>query len=290
MHRIAARSIPSNPNWMLGLASVALAALVYGGRAEAACSIESPAHRVTVLELYTSEGCNSCPPADRWMSTLRDGRPDTRVVPLAFHVDYWNDLGWVDPFSQPVFSARQHGVAERNRSRVVYTPQLVLDGRDWRGWRAADELSARLSALSAETSEASIRANARLALDNVEVKGTVTLDDKARAPAAATWLAVYEHGLTTAVIAGENRGRTLNHDYVVRALVGPLRAAGDGVVALEMSIPLGAGWKRDRLGIAVFAESASTGRILQAASASGCLLRRDAGLDSRLGLPTLAGL
>lgn len=289
MHQITERPTAPNPIRRTRLAAIVLAAVACPGVAAAACRIESPAHRVTVLELYTSEGCNSCPPADRWLSRLRDRSLDARVVPLAFHVDYWNGLGWVDPFSQARFSARQHGVAERNRSRVVYTPQLVLDGRDWRGWRGTDELSARLIALNAETPSASIRANARLAKDGIEVKGTVTLGEASRTPNVVTWIAVYENGLTSAVAAGENGGRTLGHDYVVRALIGPLRAAGDGMVALDNSIPLGAAWTPDRMGIAVFSESASTGRVLQAASATGCL-RGDSGPGASSGLPTVAGL
>jgi hypothetical protein len=270
VHRITGRFIPPSPLGSTAIAAFVLAAAGCAGVAAAACRIESPTHRVTVLELYTSEGCNSCPPADRWLSRLRDRNLEAQMVPLAFHVDYWNSLGWVDPFSQPTFSARQHSVAERNRSRVVYTPQLVLDGRDWRSWREADELSARLTTLNAETPGASIRASARLAVDHIEVKGTVTFGEAAHARAALTWLAVYEDGLTSAVAAGENGGRTLDHDYVVRALIGPLHAAVDSVVALDKSIPLGARWKPQRLGIAVFSEVGPTGRILQAASASGC--------------------
>jgi len=271
-----------------------LAGLTCSHLAAAACTFESPAHRLTVLELYTSEGCNSCPPADRWLSGLRDRALDAQVLPLAFHVDYWNDLGWIDRFSQPAFSARQHGVAERNRSGFVYTPQLVLDGRDWRGWRGTQELSARLKAINAEAPGAAIRAGARLIGDSVEVTGSVALSDRAggeqaRAAAALTWISIYEQGLSTTVGAGENRGRTLTHDYVVRALVGPLRAGVDRLIALNASIALRADWKRERLGIAVFTEDAATGRVLQAASASGCLARRDAALRDASALSNASG-
>jgi len=100
--------------------------------ADPPCAAASGASRASLLELYTSEGCSSCPPADRWLSGLR-GRDDLlgRLVPLAFHVDYWNDLGWEDRFAKPEYSARQGSISRRNRSRSVYTPQFVLDGRDW---------------------------------------------------------------------------------------------------------------------------------------------------------------
>jgi hypothetical protein len=247
-----------------------LAALACAGDAVAACTIESPPHRATVLELYTSEGCNSCPPADRWLSRLRGQGSEAKVLPLAFHVDYWNDLGWVDRFSQPAFSARQRNVAARNRSGFIYTPQLVLDGQDWRGWRT-DELSTRLQGINAERPAATIRGSALATGLSVEVQGTAKLADRHQTDLVAAWLALYEQGLLTTVAAGENRGRTLQHDYVVRALIGPLRAGGDGSIALNGRFALSADWNRERLGIAAFAENNVTGRVLQAASAGGCL-------------------
>src|SRR5688572_5754805 len=101
--------------------------------AGAECSAVSAPNRVPLLELYTSEGCNSCPPTDRWVSALQ-GRDyaGSRVVVLAFHVDYWDRLGWPDRFAQPRFTERQRLINSRNRSRVMYTPQLVLNGRDYR--------------------------------------------------------------------------------------------------------------------------------------------------------------
>lgn len=97
------------------------------------CRLESPAHRATVIELYTSEGCNSCPPVDRWFGGLAQQgiSPETAVL-LAFHVDYWNQLGWPDRFSRSQFSDRQRDVAARHGSGVIYTPQLTVDGRDFR--------------------------------------------------------------------------------------------------------------------------------------------------------------
>jgi hypothetical protein len=266
----------AQPRSWLGLSGtiggpvLAVFAWAWAGDALAACPIESPPHRATVLELYTSEGCNSCPPADRWLSRLRGQRPETKVLPLAFHVDYWNDLGWVDRFSRPAFSARQRNVAARNRSGIIYTPQMVLDGQDWRGWRT-DDLSARLRSINGERPGATIRGDALIDGLSVQVQGTAELADRKQAGVVAAWLALYEQDLVTAVAAGENRGRTLQHDYVVRALIGPLRAGADGAIALNGSIPLSADWKRERLGIVAFAENNVTGRILQAASAAGCL-------------------
>lgn len=109
-----------------------LCALVTPIADAATCIATSGATRNRLLELYTSEGCSSCPPADRWLSQLpRDSR-DSGVVPLAFHVDYWDRLGWKDRFAQAAFSQRQR---DRNRGPGwVYTPQLMLDGEDFRNW------------------------------------------------------------------------------------------------------------------------------------------------------------
>lgn len=101
--------------------------------AAAECAVTSGSQRVAVLELYTSEGCDSCPPADKWISELPAKKLNVdRVVPLAFHVDYWNQLGWIDPFSQPVFSARQRQHSKRRGVSFVVTPQLLLNGQDYR--------------------------------------------------------------------------------------------------------------------------------------------------------------
>ena len=108
----------------------------------AQCSATSAEHRVPLLELYTSEGCNSCPPTDRWFSSLPGkGLTARKVVALAFHVDYWNDLGWSDPFSKPQYSDRQRAASLRNKARFVYTPQLLLDGRDYRRALFLDDIA-----------------------------------------------------------------------------------------------------------------------------------------------------
>ena len=100
-----------------------------------ACSIHSPEHTLALLELYTSEGCNSCPPADRWLSNLpQRGFQADQVVPLSFHVDYWDHLGWKDRFALPAFSERQRRVVAWNAGRMIYTPQAVLHGKDYHLW------------------------------------------------------------------------------------------------------------------------------------------------------------
>jgi hypothetical protein len=145
------------------------------GPASAGCTLASAAHRVTVLELYTSEGCNTCPPADRWLSGLStQASTMSKVIPLAFHVDYWNQLGWFDRFSQPRFSERQRQIAERNRMHVIYTPQFVLDGRDWRRDNRTDALDAALTSINAQPARATIQAEVSSGSGGLRVRVTYT--------------------------------------------------------------------------------------------------------------------
>ncbi|MDP3085160.1 MAG: DUF1223 domain-containing protein [Rubrivivax sp.] len=164
------------------------------------CQARSTASAPTVVELYTSEGCSSCPPADRWLSSLK-GRPG--VLALAYHVDYWDRLGWADRFASPAFTDRQRALARRSGSATVYTPQVVVDGRDWRGWPQLPRAGA-LSPIMLQMSR-----------DGDVVRAEVAATASAPARLAGYW-AVLEDGHASKVRAGENDGKTLLHDHVVR--------------------------------------------------------------------------
>src|SRR5262245_36872571 len=100
------------------------------------CAAKSPAHTTALVELYTSEGCDSCPPADRWLSSLGGkGYTADRVVPIALHVDYWDYIGWKDPYARAAHSARQRKMASLARAAAIYTPQVLVQGKDFRDWR-----------------------------------------------------------------------------------------------------------------------------------------------------------
>jgi len=182
------------------LVALALALLVASASAPAAenlCRASSGPLRMTVVELYTSEGCNSCPPADRWLSGLK-GRDD--VLAQAFHVDYWDRLGWKDRFASPAYTERQDHWRVLGAARFIYTPQIVIDGVD-RG-----ELPTRRAPAQVDL-EVTREGNAYSAM----------VQPKAGSPArlAAYW-SVTENGHSSAVKAGENQGVTLHHDFVVR--------------------------------------------------------------------------
>jgi len=175
--------------------------------AASACSARSGPTVPAVIELYTSEGCSSCPPADRWLSTLK-GRDD--VVALAFHVDYWDSLGWKDRFAQPQFTQRQNATQHTSGARFAYTPQVILDSRDAPNW----------SALPPAVLQRKSPATVGLTLAREDGGLALTVAPGAGAPARVSgYVAVVDDGLQTHVGAGENRGATLRQDGVVRELL-----------------------------------------------------------------------
>jgi hypothetical protein len=171
--------------------------------ATSTCKASSGATSPVVVELYTSEGCSSCPPADKWLSTLK-GRPD--VLALAFHVNYWDRLGWPDRFASPEITARQHLLAQLAGSRQVYTPQVVAAGRDWRVWPKLPEPAPSRVALTLSREGDQVTAQVA-ALPGTSAQPSQQL--------GGYW-AVLEDQHLTRVKSGENSGETLRHDHVVR--------------------------------------------------------------------------
>lgn len=178
------------------------------------CSARSGAIAPLVVELYTSEGCNSCPPADRWVSSLK-GRSD--VVAFAFHVDYWDRLGWTDRFAQPAWTQRQSERAAFSGARFVYTPQVLVNGRDHRQWPALPAAAAAATGSSGDAPPVDLQIRHEGAA--YVVQATPRNPQGAMAPALAGYWVVTEDGHRTQVRAGENKGVLLTHDAVVRELL-----------------------------------------------------------------------
>lgn len=236
--------------------------------ATAACEAKSGSVTVPLLELYTSEGCDSCPPADRWLADLPSkGFGLNRVVLLAFHVDYWNDLGWVDPYAQSLFTQRQRDFARRTHSPTVYTPEFVLNGREYRRW-SKNNFANELARLGRAAPRADIVLKLNRAGSTLDVSGEATLRDTNAA--AAMYLALYENGLQTRVLAGENRGRELSHQFMVRRLIGPIAFDSTGKARARESIRAPADWRAAKLGVAAFVQEANGTAILQALAVGAC--------------------
>jgi hypothetical protein len=221
--------------------------------AYADCVARSNASTAHLIELYTSEGCSSCPPAERWLGGLRE---NPNVVALEFHVDYWDSLGWRDRFADPRYTARQHALATRGGSGIVYTPEVALDGREWRDWyRGSQPPSAAAAPFALE-----LRVKAANPL-------TVSLDVESASgtdPSAyRSYFAITEDGLSSDVKAGENRGATLRHQHVVRALDGPLPFGHAQVVLVPP-----ADMNPEQAAVIAFVTDARDGGIVQVLSLS----------------------
>jgi hypothetical protein len=254
---------------ILAFGAIALAGAARA--AEPACSAYSGPHTTALVELYTSEGCDTCPPADHWLSSLfsRGFRPD-QVVPLALHVDYWDYIGWKDPFGKAEFSARQHKLAAMRRPTIVYTPQVLLQGQEFRRW-GSDDFTEEVSRINSRAARARIALAIRAVESNaIQADLSAMLFEPAAQKTAAVYLAAYENRLASEVKAGENRGRRLEHDFVVREWIGPL-AFGDGLKLEETrALPLLPGAKAKNLGVAAFVQNRSTGEVLQALMLPAC--------------------
>ncbi|MFL6291485.1 MAG: DUF1223 domain-containing protein [Thermoanaerobaculia bacterium] len=220
----------------------------------------SPEAGPVVIELFTSQGCSSCPPADRLLSRLAaDPALRDRVIPLSFHVDYWNYIGWTDPFSSKRWSERQQGYARAFRSNRIYTPQLVVSGRS--GLNGADEAGARkrIAEALAAGPAGRVTLSVEPSPDRLKVKVGAKLSRAAEGP-LDLWVAVYETGLATKVGAGENASATLHNDYVVRRLEKALTLPGTAGAADSGEVVLGLDrrWKREKLGVAAFLQDPRT--------------------------------
>lgn len=228
---------------------------------------KSPENRVVLLELYTSEGCSSCPPADQFLSSLKSaGISDQQLIPMAFHVTYWDYIGWKDRFANKQFDNRQREQARKNKLTTIYTPQFVLSGDDYRNYATFSE---DVNKLVAEEATVAISLSAHISTDKKGIESmhlSLSADvSMSEVEDVGFYLAVIEDNLTSDVDDGENDGRKLQHDYVVRQLLGPYSQSKSGdQVRREQTITLQPEWKREDLSIVAFAENPKTGEVLQA--------------------------
>jgi hypothetical protein len=237
-----------------------------------ACTARSGPRTAALVELYTSEGCDSCPPADRWLSSLfAGGYTPAQVVPLALHVDYWDYIGWKDPYAKRQFSARQHKLAKLGRATFVYTPQVLLQGRDFRGW-STGAFAATVAGINARPARAALSLAIRsIGAGGAEVELAAELADPALREDAVVYAAAYENKLASDVRAGENRGRRLEHDFVVREWLGPIPFGADGRVAQARTLPLLPGAVPAHSGVAAFVQNRRTAEVLQALMLPACV-------------------
>lgn len=236
-----------------------------------ACEARSPEHTVALLELFTSEGCSSCPPADRWLSGLKaTDNSGSTVVPLALHVDYWDYIGWKDVFAQPGFAARQEQQA-RAGNTPVYTPQFFIQGRPYRPSSSAASFGRDVAAINRKPPAADIALLlGQVADGKLPLKFTARLRQPQGDVPAGVFVALFENGLTSSVKAGENRGATLHHDFVVREWIGPIAIPAGGSTEMAMSFALPADRPPANFGVAAFIQNPRTLEVVQALSRQVC--------------------
>ena len=221
-----------------------------------------------LLELFTSQGCSSCPPADRLLSEFGKRKKTLGVLPLSFHVDYWNYIGWRDVFSDSDWSDRQKRYGRSFQARNIYTPQLVVQGK-------TDCVGSKRRCIEAAVRDARARTpRAGVAIEEVDLDKdarTLSLRISARllepSRPAQLMVAVYENGLVTQVARGGNARRTLRNDHVVRrleTLASFLKPVPNGQ-RVNATIPIDKRWNMDQVGAAIFLQATDTQEILAAA-------------------------
>jgi hypothetical protein len=257
----------------LVLIPLTLAVAVVLVRKQTPASERTPetARTPVVVELFTSEGCSSCPPADALLARLADEQlaGNVQVIALEEHVDYWNDLGWADPFSSKDWTSRQYVYAGALGNGNAYTPQMVVDG-------TAEFVGSRTKQARETILRAASKTKIPVLLAHGSADGTGKgnfsakvgkLEGTTRGDAAEVWLAITETQLHSAVTRGENAGEDLHHAAVLRFMrkIGEAKGDGESSFAGDASVPLNKEWKRENLRAVLFVQEKKSRRILGAA-------------------------
>jgi hypothetical protein len=243
------------------LAVLALAA-IYFSIVVAKTTESSAPRKAVVVELFTSEGCSSCPPADELLGHLRHdlSAKNIQVIPLGFHVDYWDGLGWKDRFSSANFTQRQEQYARNLKVDGPYTPEMVVDGAVEFVGNNAGQAQRTISQQASQLEVAAVKLN---------LAGSDQLTLQIKAPASAgdanVMLAITEDNLSTQVGSGENGGRTLHHAAVVRELR-QLGTLHQGNFETTVQLKLAKDWKPQDLHAVIFVQQGTSGKIEGAAS------------------------
>lgn len=247
---------------MRSLVSLFLVLTIFGTAASRSFA-QQTARTPVLVELFTSEGCDTCPPADKYLQKLLKEQPiaGVEIIAMAEHVDYWNRLGWTDPFSSALFSKRQHYYASFLKHESVYTPQMIVNGtRELRGKdgvkpmeEAAKDASGRIKLKIEEMAENTVSLSLR-----ITQLPKITIGDH-----AIVTLAIIEDDLESNVLRGENSGRKLQHMAVARILRNIGEASGDET-KLSADLTLEKDWKLDDLSVVAFVQEVESRRVLAA--------------------------
>ncbi|MFN7571737.1 MAG: DUF1223 domain-containing protein [Betaproteobacteria bacterium] len=239
---------------------MSLSLLIAAAVATQACTATSPPTRVALVELYTSQGCSSCPPADRWLTALPQRFGPAQALPVALHVGYWDYIGWKDPFARREFNERQRRLANLAGERTVYTPGVFVDGRPMPEWSSTRGFDAAIQSINRRPAAVDIGLTvAAQRADAIDFTLTASARTVAAAEGGELYVALLQGGQVTAVRAGENRGESLRNDHVAREWRGPYPLG-----AQRLSIALPAGATPAQLSLLAFVQDPKTGAVLQA--------------------------
>lgn len=252
-------------------AAIVTISMIWAGVLPAAradsCRVHSGQRTAALVELYTSEGCSSCPPADQKLSGLSQAlAPQAEGYALALHVDYWDGLGWRDPYAQSIFSERHRWLVHVNHHATVYTPHFFVSGTELPPGQ--DTLPEQVRAVNERPAQAQIELRA-----SRTAAGALALDAAAQTASSAAvpalYIAVAESGLVSNVLRGENGGRTLVHDHVARTWIGPI-ALVDGEARVHREVTLPGLASSARWEVTAFVEDERTGKVLQTVGLQPC--------------------
>ncbi|MCP4981159.1 MAG: DUF1223 domain-containing protein [Gammaproteobacteria bacterium] len=219
--------------------------------------VNSGGKQTAVVELYTSEGCSSCPSADRWLSKLVEvPKDELDVLALAFHVDYWDDLGWKDRFSSAAYTSRQRQLGANNLQRTIYTPEFFVNGMEARG---ANNILDKIKKVNQQKAALDLKLTVSRKNDGLLIELNSTGDDDTIGQIHHRFV-VYENNLSTDVKRGENSGEILEHQQVVRYMskVQNLQTRNQHRIIIDPA------WQSENVGVAVLVTSPGDRHYLQA--------------------------
>ncbi|ABR91390.1 Uncharacterized conserved protein [Janthinobacterium sp. Marseille] len=234
------------------------------------CEVKSNVSTAALVELYTSEGCSNCPPADKQLSRVRElVGPSANVVPLSLHVSYWDSIGWKDVFAKKAFDDRQSELLANKQSRVVYTPQFFVNGNELRSWR--DNLPSAIRQINARPAPVVITLKTSAGPNNTIMLDAIVKSIDVNAKISGDlYVAISENGLTSRVLRGENGGVTLHHDNTVRLWYGPIHLL-QGNAQFKQEVKLPVEWNRQNLNAIAFVQDQRDGNVLQVVSTAKCM-------------------
>ncbi|NOY67637.1 MAG: DUF1223 domain-containing protein [Gammaproteobacteria bacterium] len=215
-----------------------------------------------ILELYTSEGCPNCPQAEKYLDKLNRKQANKQsYIPMAFHVDYWDDERWRDPYSNAKYSQRQRTIVQRNQLNTIYTPQFVIHGQDFPAYK---NIPQAIDVVNNIKPMAAIKATVSLK-DNTSLETSISIKtDNSRVQwTSDIYIAITENNLSSSITGGDNKGLSLKHNNVVRQLTGPIRMQGKSKLDIKEKIMLDKSWKLDDLTLIVFVEDYVNGKLYQ---------------------------